>query len=176
LQAITYQLGAALLEGVSIDEVHLDLASVENAEHLQQMREIIGRDGLMLRIGAVDSSHVAVSFGGGRARLSRLIANTKLGKAPLNDDLRIRAVADRLPKHRFAEGYFVLDRIAAMVRNLSQAAGERPPIPPALYTATAPVAFVTTGDNTSIHFDLYLPLEVLAALRSASSWQPGSDR
>jgi coenzyme F420-reducing hydrogenase delta subunit len=176
LQAITYRLGTVLLEGVSIDEVHFDLTSLETAEHLQQMKEVVGRDGLTLRIGAVNNSHVAVSFGGGRAQMSRLIAHIKLGKTPLNDDLRIKAVADRLPKHRFVEGYFVLDRIATMVRDISQAVGERAPIPPTLYDVKAPVAFVTTGDNTSIHFDLHLPLEVLAALRSASSWQPGSDR
>ncbi len=175
LQAITYKLGAVFLEGVAIDEVHLDLSALETPEIMEQMLKVIGQDGLTLRLAVVDPTHVAVSVGGSGDLMARLIANVKLGKAPLSDDLRIRAVADYLPGNRFAEGYVVLDRVAVMVSNISHAVGEQVQLPSSIFQAKAPLAVVTSGDTTSMHVDLYMPLEVLAALRSASAWQPGKD-
>ena len=84
-------------------------------------------------------------------------------------------MADSLPGHRFAEGYVVFERLAAMVSNISRTLGEQAELPPSLFQAKAPLALVTSGDPTSLHIDLYMPLEVLAALRNASSWQPGKD-
>jgi hypothetical protein len=160
---------------VAIDEVHLDLSALETPEIMEQMLKVIGQDGLTLRLAVVDPTHVAVSVGGSGDLMARLIANVKLGKAPLSDDLRIRAVADYLPGNRFAEGYVVLDRVAVMVSNISHAVGEQVQLPSSIFQAKAPLAVVTSGDTTSMHVDLYMPLEVLAALRSASAWQPGKD-
>ena len=166
LKAVTYQSGAGTVGGVSVAELSLDASGLEDVEpeDLDQMKKVLGQDGLLVRLGAVDDRHVVVAFGGGEARMGELIAQAKAGKAPLSNDPGIKRVAPKLPKAKTSEGYIALDRIMGLVTNIFEAMGEQAP-PINIAEVNAPIAFANAGDKTLTHVEVFLPMELVVSVK-----------
>jgi len=168
LNAVAYKPGAGTIDGVSVTELSLDIGSMEDVEpeDLEQMHKVLGKDGVLLRLAAVDGKHVAAAFGGGESRMGELIAHAKSGKAPLGSDAGIRRVADNLPKAKASECYIALDRMVGLVRNVTEAIGEGDAFPISMSEVNAPIAVVGSGEKGLANADIYLPMELVVAVKN----------
>jgi hypothetical protein len=169
VEALSYKTDAATIAGVSIAELRVDfkLFAAQSPQDIEQAKKIIGAEGVVIRIAAVDDTRVALSFGGGESRLAQIITHIREGKAPLSDDPGVKRVAQYLPHTRFSEGYFAIDRLAALILNIAKVVGKESDVPFSVSPMNTPLAFITSGEQSFVRFDLYLPMELLLAVKNS---------
>jgi hypothetical protein len=154
-------------DGVAVDQLRVDLAGVEGPDPAALMR-VLGRDGLCVRMAAVDGKFVVATIGGGLARMEQAIAVVRRGGAPLAEDPLIAGAAKRLQGSRTAEGYLMLDRGLALGRAIVKALDEKAPLP-TMKEQAAPIAVgaFMAGDSSS--WELMVPYATVLAIKDVAS-------
>ena len=118
----------------------------------------------MFRIATVDDTHLAVTLGGGAARLEDVIGVVKGGEAPLSGDEGITKIAKQLRSKRTSEGYLSADNLMMMAKRIAEQFGEEPP--PAMAEVNTPVAMVggpvAAGEY---QVDIAVPMEMIVAIK-----------
>lgn len=169
LKAVKYSAGAESIAGASVDHLDIDLGQVEDMseEDAAMVKKVVGSEGLMFRIATVDDTHLAVTLGGGAARLEDVIGTVKGGDAPLSADAGITKMAKQLRSKRTSEGYLSADNLMKMATRISEQFGED--APPAMAEVNTPVAMVggpvAAGEY---QVDIAVPMEMIVAIKDMS--------
>ena len=128
MKAVKYAQNAETLNGVSVDHlvINLDGQGISTDE-LAQLKRILGKDGITIRLAAVDDKHIAATIGGGKDRMAQVIKLAKGNQAPLSRDAGIKSVAGQMSKQKVTEGYVSIDNIMKAVSAISKVVGEDAP-------------------------------------------------
>jgi hypothetical protein len=165
---IEYKVAAETLDGIKVDHliIHLDKAPDMDAEQLGKVKKVVGEEGIVIRIGAIDDKHVVSSFGGGAARFQKAAALAKAGEAPLANDEAIKASAALLSNEKVAEGYFSLDHLVNQINESVKAVGEPEEFPYHLGDLKAPAAMtVKPIPPAGAQADLIVPMPLASAIK-----------
>lgn len=166
LEKLTFHKGASTVDGASVSTITFDLpaAADMDPDDTDKMKKVLGKDGVLFYVAPADADTVVVTFGGGEAHLAEVLKTAKSGAAPLREDAGISKVSSVLPKKRNSEVYFAGDRLFKLIENISKAAGEGP-LPIRMAEVNAPIALVTTGGDLHVQMDLFLPMEMVVAIK-----------
>ena len=157
-------------EGGSIDHlvVHLDRLEWVGEEELGMVTKILGKEGLLVRYSAVDENHVAITLGGGAARMQTVAELIKGEKAPLPEVAEIKKLASTMPPDRVSEGYFSVNGLMTLFRAIAKATdGEVPIEMPPVGTPLAVSARITADGGGQM--DALIPMELIKALVQAAT-------
>ena|GEM_PF-6290315 len=175
LGALEYKPGAETIGGIPVDHLFFDLAKAagfeeeaqeaQKAEWLGTVSKILGKDGILFRLGVVGDRYVVASFGGGAERFQTVAALVKEKKTPLADDGGIQRSRSHLPAARNAEGYLAVDHLLNLVGAIARAADA--PIPPlSLGDLNAPIAFAGQPvEKGGSQVEVFLPMELVIAVK-----------
>lgn len=156
------------LSGAKVAHLKFDLSKIEelDEEDVEEMSGVIGKDGLLLRLAAVDPRTVVVGFGGGSSRMARLLDLAKRNDAALDNDPGIKKVAAQMAKQRQSVMYAAVDEVFAGIHNAQQALDEEP-LPVQMPPLDAPLAFTGSGGDGWMQLDIFMPTELLVAGKDA---------
>ncbi|HUW85191.1 MAG TPA: hypothetical protein VMZ31_20605 [Phycisphaerae bacterium] len=165
LKNIVYKPKAEQVGDLSVDHVLVDMANLPEVTDADRgrIKSVAGQDGLLVRIAAVGDNHVVVLFGGGAKRLAAVAALSAQGQSPLSTDPGIRKVADKLPTMRAVEMYFSLDSLMQLIKSIGEAIEEPAPFEPT--QAGVPAGLVVSGGKTYSRMDLFVPTELMVAVK-----------
>ncbi|MBI4717003.1 MAG: hypothetical protein HY763_04305 [Planctomycetes bacterium] len=168
VEAITFKADAEDAGSVKTCHLKFDVAKVAEMddEEKEELGKVLGKDGLLLRLAAVDGNTVAVTFGGGAAGMGKLVEAAKKKESPLDADAGIKKVATNLPAERASVLYLAVDQIIAGIQHVMKAVDEEE-LPVTMPTIDAPLAMSATGGDEWSRFDIFLPTELLVAAKNA---------
>jgi len=173
---VTHKAGASEVAGVKVDECKLDLFELARKndapdEDIESMKKVVGKDGLVLRMGAVDKNKVVVCLGGA-SHMSRLVEQARGSDAPLDADAGIKKVSRYLPENRASVAFIAVDNICEFARTVAEAVGEEM-FPLQFPQIQAPLAFSGTGGTEWAQFDVLVPTELMVAGKNAAMMMMG---
>ncbi len=177
VDAATYKTEAEDIEGVKVHQLSFDLSKIEDLEDedwLEDLANIIGKDGLMVRMAPIDAKTVVIGFGGGKDHMASAIKHAGTKKAALDEDAGIKKVAAVLPKERAAIFCLAIDQILIGIDNIMKALEEEEGLPVKMPIIDAPIAMQVTGGDGWGRGDLFLPTELLVAGKNAGMMMMGS--
>lgn len=164
--AFVWQENAGEVAGASVDVLKIELDKIEAAPpaSVQQMKSVVGPEGILLRIAVIGDDQVAVVFGGGEERLTKIVELIKAKQAPLAKSTKLTRIISRMPKGtKVAEGYLSLENLLAMVDAVSTRLESPLPVKLSL-SNSAPIAFSTINvDNVSQQMDVLIPSELIVS-------------
>jgi hypothetical protein len=168
--AIQIKENAETLGNAKVDHFVIDLSEIPDLteDDIAEVKAVIGKEGVLVRIAAMDATHVVVTFGGGAKRCQDIMNSVSQGKAPLADNKFIKMVADRLPNGpRLSEGYLHLENVFKLIIDISDRLGEdvffRLIIP-----ETAPLSFTNVKvSETAQQIDVLVPMEMITSAKKA---------
>ncbi len=167
LDAVQWREKAEDIGGASVDHMLIDLARIPDidADSAREIKTVIGREGVLVRLGVVNEHTVVICFGGGPERFATVAGLAARGEAPLAGHKDLARVADRLPKaNRTAEGYLNVDHLLKAVVTVAAQVGSPMPFPLIMQNA-APVAFVATQVSpVSQQVDVLVPIELAVSV------------
>ncbi len=168
LEALTHNPQAEEIDGTTVQHIKFDLAKMEDVdeEDLEEIIPIIGQDGLLLRIAAVDDDTIAVAFGGGSDYMASVIEHAKNDKPLLDSDPGILRVADHVPSERAYATYLAVDQIIKCIGTGAEILDDEQ-FPIQMAELNAPIAIVGSGGNGWVRADVYLPTELIDAAKNA---------
>jgi len=152
-----------------VHELRYDVSKLAEVDpdDFEELKPVIGKDGLLFRLAAVGSKRVLVAFGGGTERMAKLIEAARTDEAPLAADAGIQRVHKHLPEKPVAEFYVAVDRIVQWYQKAAEAMDEEP-LPIEAPTLHAPLAMATTSGKTWTQTDLFVPAELMVAIKDAT--------
>ena len=168
IAALTHNPEAEDMDGTIVQHVKFDLAKMDDVdeEDLEEITPIIGQDGLLLRVAAVDDDTVAIAFGGGRDYMQLVIEHAKSDEPVLDSDPGILRVADHVPSDRAYATYIAVDRIINCIGTGAKALDDEE-FPVHMAELNAPIAIVGSGGDGWVRADIYLPTELIDAAKNA---------
>ncbi|MBI5763274.1 MAG: hypothetical protein HZA51_07100 [Planctomycetes bacterium] len=165
-KCIVHTADAESAAGKKLDTIKVDFASMPDSDpdDIKKMEKVIGKE-FIIRFGAVDDKHVALSFGGGTKRYETICGAVKSGEK-LGADAGITDASAHLPSPRSGEMFAAVDTIMTIVSEVAKAAGEEP-FPFEIPTINAPVAASTSVQDKIGRFDLMIPMKLIKAVKEA---------
>jgi len=165
LNRLEYRRSAETLGNVLIDHLVVDLAGLEATDE-ELLRKVVGEEGILIRIGAVDDKHTVATFGGGLARFEAVAETVRSGAAALRSHPGITKASSKMPAERSLEVYFALDRFATLVRDVLGVLDEPSPLP-AMPGGDVPVSIViypvgAAGEQV----DVFVPSGVICEIKT----------
>ncbi len=176
VDAIAYKLGAEEINGAKINHLTFDLSKIDTVdeEELEQVQKVIGKDGILFRVAGIDDHRIVVGFGGGADYMGRLIESARKkgdGKdnlrSGLDDDPGIKKVAANLTSERASVAYISVDQIIGAINSVAKALDEEE-LPIKMPAINAPLAMSGTGGNGWQRFDIFVPMELMVAVKNAT--------
>lgn len=166
LQHLLYKPRAEQLGELVVDHILLDLTGLEEitAEDKEMFKQVLGQDVFLVRLAPVGKQHVVLAFGGGAERFTSICKLAAEGKSPLSSDPGIMRIAGKLAKTKTAEGYFSLDHLVQLIVRVAEKTGR--PVPIQAMQKVAPVGFVSTGQDDWMRMDVFVPMELIVALKN----------
>lgn len=176
MAAFDYKVDAEESGGMKIAALTMDPAKLPDPdeEMVEDFPKIFGKDGLKLRIAALDDKCVAMQLGGGLERLAKVAELVKSKGAPLASDAGIKRVGKFLPDKRQQACYIALDNALLLVNNMHKATGEEE-VPVKVGQIDAPLAFMSSGEDGTARLDLLIPTELIKAGSKAVMGMMGMD-
>lgn len=169
--AVQWKENAEKLSGAVVDHLTVDLSKLPDTEpeQIDQVKGIIGQEGILIRVAAVGDKHIVVTFGGGPKRFAQVMDLVQKGQAPLAERKTIKMLAERLPaEKRVGEVYFSIDRLLALVMDISTRSGSPMPFPLSMKEA-APIALVMNQtDEAAYEGTLLIPIELAQSVVEAA--------
>ncbi|MCP4249879.1 MAG: hypothetical protein GY778_22785 [bacterium] len=166
-KVLEYRAGA---EDGSTDHLVLKLDQLEEAdkEWLGTMTKILGKDGMLVRLSAVDGDHVGMTLGGGAAQMQALAQTIKSKQAPLAESAEIKKMAALLPAGRIWEAYLSANGLSALASAITKAVDAEMPFElPPIDAPVAAYGTVTKGGGSQT--DFVIPVELLKAVMQAAT-------
>ena len=171
-QIVSYRAGAETIGGTSVDHFVVDLDKIPNAQPqwINEVKQVLGQEGVLVRVAAVDGTHVAATLGGGQARMQKVIELVKSNSAPLSANDGIRQVAGALPDKRGLEGYLSVSNLMSTAAEIAKIANEMPP--PAFPNVSQPAAMVGGPvGQLGYQLDVLMPTELIVAFKDMAMSQ-----
>lgn len=169
-QGVQWKAKAETIAGAQVDQIVFDLSKFPDMteEDTQQMKVILGPEGLMLRVLQVENDYLVLGFGGGGERLANVVELIKKGEAPLSTSDSIQKIAKRLPAaNRIAEGYLNIDQLVSLISTAMMQLGEPMMIPLVMRNA-APLALTAHKvDDSAQEVHVLLPMELVLSIKDA---------
>lgn len=179
MTALDHKVGADEIGGSKIDTLAFDLAKLGDAvqpEDTESIKKVLGKDGLTLRFGPVGKDHIVLGIGGGKARFEKVVDAAKSDNGGLSSDASIQRVQKHLPAKKTGEFYLAVDALADGMQRIMTALDEGDSMPFKLGKVNAPVAGATSVDASSGRLDVFVPMELITAVKDASlAAQAGDD-
>lgn len=145
--------------------VRTDRIKEMNADARGVLQKVVGEEGLVLRLAAVDSDRLAVTFGGGLSRTQTVVNLARENQSPLDEDAGINSLRQILPKERSAEMYVAVDRLLKLAKDVARVTdAEFPPINVPELPAPVGIASAPAG-KTGTQSEVYFPMELIQAIR-----------
>lgn len=168
IAALTHNPEAEDIDGTTVQHVKFDLAKMDDIdeEDLEEITPIIGQDGLLLRVAAVNDDTVAIAFGGGSDYMQLVIQHAKNDQPMLDSDPGILRAADHVPSDRAYATYIAVDRIINCIGTGAKALDDEE-FPVHMAELNAPIAIVGSGGDGWFRADIYLPTELIDAAKNA---------
>ncbi len=145
---------------------HLTITLPENADEGAKkiLKTVLGPDGITIRFGAVDDTHVLITLGGGKARFALGVEHARMGKSPLGDTDGIQSVA-RIPDRELnSEMYLAVDRLVNLLGRIIPK--DEQPMLLQMPDLKSPIAVESGPAGTAgSHADVYIPIEVIVAVK-----------
>jgi hypothetical protein len=163
-QHLEYRRAAETSGPTVIHHLRLDVGGFERVD-ADALQALVGSDGLLARVAAVDDDTVVAVLGGGLARFNEVVALARAEAAPLSKNAEIAQSASRLAPDRWLEAYVALDRCIQLVRDVTAATGsplhmkELPAQP-----APVPVA-MRSAHPTQYCVEAFVPIEVIVGIK-----------
>ncbi|MCH8251801.1 MAG: hypothetical protein IID36_05050 [Planctomycetes bacterium] len=169
VQRVEYRRAAENSGGVSIDHVSVDLSEFKAVDDAA-IRQVVGKEGLLVRLGVVDGKHLVACLGGGLARFDAVVAAVRARRSPLASSAAIRKAGERFNK-RSIEAYFALDVASQLVSRISSVLGAPAPVL-SVDGPFAPVAIIlrTDGEGSDL-IDAFFPIGVVGSIKDALAAQ-----
>lgn len=165
LDAISYARNAEEIGGQKFDHLRFDLTKLGDEieeDQLEAVNKIIGADGLLVRMAAVDGHAVVIGVGGGAKYTGAAVKAWKEKNETLAKDAGIKKVSDGAPQGRYAEAYVAVDNCLTLIQNVASAMEEEA-LPVQMADVTEPLALFGTGGDGFIQLDAVFPTELLVA-------------
>ncbi len=174
LTKLEYRRGVETSLGVSVDHIVLDLSGFESVNK-DAITAVLGREGLLVRIGVVDHKDVVLTVGGGLERFNKIVTSVRSGQAPLASDPGTLMSALGVARRRWLEAYLSVDRGIGLVHAISAAMGI-PASQPEIPETNAPIALAihSVGPNAT-QADFFIPTELLVAIKDLLIGQAASE-
>lgn len=162
--------------GAKIWTLAYDVKQLGEIDFDDEMREMVakllGETGVSMRLGAVENKWVFSAIGGGNAGIEKMVALLKEGAAPLATSKGIAAAHKQFPDKPVMEMYFSVDAIVRTVRDVSVAMDEDP-LPIQMGNLDAPLAMSTTNAENWSQVDVFVPTDLMVAIRKATMQMMG---
>ncbi len=166
-QAIQLKENAEQVPGAVVDHFAIDLAKMPDMtpETLDQVKTVIGPEGVLIRSAAIGKNHVAITFGGGAERFAKIVAAVNANEAPLASHPDVKKVAGRLPSdNQLMVAYVNVDHLFTFIMSIMNQTGQAMPFPIAIRNAAPVTVSVTKSGDAGQQFDLLLPTELLTSV------------
>ncbi|MBI4718589.1 MAG: hypothetical protein HY763_12340 [Planctomycetes bacterium] len=147
----------------SLDHVGIDLARLDGVNQAAA-RAAFGDEGLVVRVGTADRTHLVLTLGGGLPRFQEVAELAAAGRAPLAAQAPLARAAREVAERRSLEAFVFVDRLAAQVHSLSEVTGASPAPRGAPPTAPPIVLATHTIDAANLQLEVSVPVESAAAL------------
>ena len=154
-----------VVSGIKLDHLRLDLNKMEDLEEedVEDALKIIGKDGVLVRVGAAGAGKAVVTFGGGTAYTATAIELLERDAALLAADPGIRKTAARLPKERYMVSFVAVDRILGCIGNGAKALDDEEEFPIRMPKLDAPLAMSGSATENLARMDFFVPTELMVA-------------
>jgi hypothetical protein len=154
--------------GAKLAHLKFDVSKLSgiDEEWPEQLETLVGKEGLLVRFAPVDAQQVAVTFGGGSTLMSRLVEAARSNATPLESDAGIRSVGENFASERTSVMYFAVDRIVGVIK-AAQNAFDEEELPISMPELNAPLTINGTGGDGWSRGDLFLPTELMVAIKNA---------
>lgn len=166
----THTKEAEKVAGVPVDTLLFDVDQGEEGEEdgwSENIKKVLGKDGILFRLAPADGKHVVVTFGGGSERLGKVIAIVKAKKSPLSEDSSIKKVAANLPKKRASEFYLAVDAGFGLFKAVQEARGEEDALPIDVPDINAPIGMASSINGLEAQVDVFIPMELVITVKDA---------
>lgn len=176
---LTHKKDAESVGDRKVDVITLDVKGISekhesDEDDIKTMENILGKD-ISVRFGATDSTHIVVTFGGGKARYETCCKAASAGKSgSLATDKGITAVSPSLPSPRSVEGYVAVDNIIQVAKKVMKVMGEEDEIP-STTTIDAPFAFSMQSEGGVMRGDLHVPTKLIVSIKKMMDDKAKSD-
>lgn len=168
--AFVWKENAEEIGGASVDQMVVQVEQIAKAlgeempaEDLEKMHKIIGKEGVLIRVGTLGNEHVIVTFGGGEPRFTAVAGLVEKKQSPLSKNKDFQKVAGRLPEgNRMAVVYLGLDHLLELINII--AAQVEAPMPKLVMRNAAPIAMTSIlVDKTAQQIDVLIPMELVSS-------------
>jgi len=172
LAGVTFEKDKEQISGAHVARLELDLKTLAKVADLDEkdvaaLKTIVGDEGLMVRMAAVNKKRLVVGFGGGKAAFATAIEQAKADTAPLSADPGIKKVTEVLPKQRSMVAYIAPDQIVKTIQSVQRVLGEAP-LPIQIPKLGAPGVLSSTGSDGWQRTDLFVPMDILRTMVNVS--------
>ncbi len=175
LAGLTYQRQAELIDEVHVDHLNWPIPGEVQRDAADSIRKLFGDQGPVARLAVMDSDHLVMSLGGGRAAAETLLRAIRAGGAA---DTRTQYLGDssmHLPGDHWMEFFIAVDACLRWYADLEELVGGRATI--TLPRLNSPVAISfsslqnSSADSNSANsigrLDVFLPAELVDAAYQA---------
>ncbi len=165
LEGVVYKAGAEKVGEVSVDQITVDLAKIPGMENesgiVDTVKNVIGKDGVVIRVAPAGDKYVVVTLGGGTKHLEGVLKVATAGGCPLAEDPGIGKVRKRMPKDRLFELYLSADRILKVVKAVT--GSDQVPVMPDI---NAPLGISLAAEKNYGRLDIVLPIELIVEIKN----------
>lgn len=167
-EAIAWQPKAETLGSLVVDHIVVDTSKLPDVtpEDIEEMKGIIGQEGVLIRLAPVGKEHILVAFGGGPERFQKIADTVSKGASPLAETEAIKKMAKFLPPEpKTGEGYVNLDQILALVSTIMTKTGQPLPVPLQMNNAAPLIITSHKIDATAAESHLIVPMDLVLSTR-----------
>lgn len=172
LATVTYTDGAEKVAGSDVSHIKFDVEKAADTleideDDLEEIKKVLGKDGILFRVAAVDDKQVLLAFGGGEPRAAKFIEGARSSSAALEGTPGIKKVSEFLPKERASVLYVAVDNVIRGLQNIQQVTEEEP-IPLQVPPVNAPIAMSSTGGENWSRADVFIHTDLMVAIKNAA--------
>ena len=164
--AFDWKENAGTVAGASVDQLTVDMAKLPEItpEQIEQVKAVIGQEGVMIRVGVI-GKHVIVTFGGGEERFAKVVGLASKGEAPLGKNADIAKMGNRVPKgEKVSEFYLNADHLLAAINRIAEAVGSPLPVKLSMKNPAPLTMFQVNVDKTAQQVDIIFPVELMVGI------------
>lgn len=168
--SMEYKAGARTVDGVTFDSLAMvtkDPKNPNEAQMLQGIKIVYGKNGFRYDVGGIDSTTAIAGMCLSDANVSKLVASAKAGSDELGKMPNVAQTTKALPEKPVAAFYFAADetaRTALSYAKMFMGAGPNVQIPENL----PPLGFSASADGTTVRGEMHVPTDTVSAFVAAA--------
>ncbi len=164
--ALSCKPGAEKVGDVPVDVVSFDLAAIaaddpEIQGTLEQVKKVLGKEGVLVRVAPAGEKRVVAALGGGAKRFETVLKDAAAGKRPLAEDPGIVKVRQKMPKKRMFEMYVAVDRVLKLAKAITGSEDV-----PMMEPIDAPLGISLATEKNYGRLDLIVPTELIVQIKN----------